>query len=172
IEPLIHMLQGSVAGLTKQDEREVFSSETADIAPVICYESIYGSYVGEYVRQGADIIFIVTNDGWWDDTPGHKQHLKFATLRAIEHRRPIARSANTGISCFIDQRGDILQPTGYGVEAAIKGSVDPGNEGTFYTKWGDIIARICVFLSVMLIALTIVRSRLRNVESAAGQESV
>ncbi|MDX1476510.1 MAG: apolipoprotein N-acyltransferase [Saprospiraceae bacterium] len=163
IRPLIHMLQGSVAGLTKQDEREVFRSGSTAVAPVICYESVYGAYVGEYVRKGASMIFIVTNDGWWDDTPGHQQHLKFASLRAIEHRRPIARSANTGVSCFINQRGDILQATDYGVEAVITGLVDPGDGYTFYTRWGDMIARISVFLAVLLLALTIVRSRLQRV---------
>ena len=66
------------------------------VAPVICYESIFGEYVGEYIRNGAALIFIITNDGWWRDTPGYKQHLIYGGLRAIETRRSIARSANFG----------------------------------------------------------------------------
>ena len=158
LKPIVDMLQGSIAGLTTQESRVVFHSDAGDVAPVICYESVYGEYVGEYIRKGAGIIFIVTNDGWWDRTPGHIQHLKFGALRAVEHRRPIARSANTGISCFINQRGDILQPTRYRETVAIRGKLDPGKTLTFYTQWGDIIARVAIFLAVLFIALTITRS--------------
>jgi apolipoprotein N-acyltransferase len=158
IKPIVDMLQGSVAGLTGQETRDVFHSEVADVAPVICYESVYGEYVGGYVRNGADIIFIVTNDGWWDNTPGHVQHLKIGALRAIEHRRPIARSANTGISCFINIRGEITQPTKYEETVAIRGNVGTRDGFTFYTRWGDMIARIAVFLAVLILALTITRS--------------
>jgi apolipoprotein N-acyltransferase len=162
IKPLVDMLQGSVAGLTGQKTRGVFRSEIANAAPVICYESVYGQYVGGYVRNGADVIFIVTNDGWWDKTPGHVQHLKIGAIRAIEHRKPIARSANTGISCFINARGDVLQPTKYRETIAISGKITPGEEMTFYTKWGDIIARIAVFLAVLVLERVITLSVMRK----------
>jgi len=156
IAPIIKMLDGTTAGHTMQDEREVFSSESANVAPIICYESIYGSYVGQYVRKGAGIFFIVTNDGWWDDTPGHVQHLLIGALRAIEHRRPIARSANSGISCFINERGDILQPTEYGATTAISRKLSASSDIiTFYTRWGDVIARLCAFMAVMFLVLSI-----------------
>jgi apolipoprotein N-acyltransferase len=158
LKPLVDMLQGSIAGLTMQERRDVFISPESRIAPVICYESVYGEYCGGYIKNGAEIIFIMTNDGWWDETPGHIQHLKLGALRAIEHRRPIARSANSGISCFINARGDILQPTAYGEAAAISGTVAPGTEITVYTTWGDMIARVAVFLAVLLLALTVTRS--------------
>jgi apolipoprotein N-acyltransferase len=141
-----------------QDTRDVFVSPESRVAPVICYESVYGEYCGGYIKNGAEIIFIMTNDGWWDETPGHIQHLKLGALRAIEHRRPIARSANSGVSCFINARGDILQPTAYGEAAAISGTVAPGTEITVYTTWGDMIARVAVFLAVLLLALTVTRS--------------
>ena len=104
---------GSIGSLGVQEESSVFESSIHDIvvAPVICYESIYGEYVSSYILKGAQLIFIMTNDGWWEDTPGYHQLLAYARLRAIENRRSIARSANTGISCFINQRGDILQRT-------------------------------------------------------------
>ena len=75
------------------------------IAPIICYESVFGKYVTEYVKKGANALFIITNDGWWKNTNGYKQHLSFASIRAIETRRPVARAANTGVSCIIDIRG-------------------------------------------------------------------
>ena len=107
-------LGGSAGGLGSQPERTVFQVAEVPalrVAPVICYESVYGDFVGEYVANGATLIGIITNDGWWSDSPGHSQHLQYATLRAIETRRDVARSANTGISAFINQKGEITQQT-------------------------------------------------------------
>jgi len=160
IAPLLDHLGGSVEGHGTQPEREAFESNSGKIAPVICYESVYGDYVTGYIRAGAEAIFIMTNDGWWDNTAGHKQHLQYATLRAIETRRSIARSANSGISCFINQRGDISQATPYGVEAAIRGTIKFNDEYTFYARHGDILGRLAAFLSVFLILNILVKSRL------------
>ncbi len=162
LKPLADKLGGSLEGLGTQPDREVFESPYGKVAPVICYESIFGDYLAGYVRNGAEAIFIMTNDGWWDNTAGHKQHLKYATLRAIETRRPVARSANTGVSCFINQRGDILQPTKYGEKAAISGTINFNDELTFYVKWGDLIGRIGVFATVLLLLNTLVRGHLQK----------
>jgi apolipoprotein N-acyltransferase len=152
LEPIVRMAGGSVEGHGRTKEREVFSNDFGEkIAPVICYESVYGEYVGSYIKKGANAIFIMTNDGWWDKTPGHIQHLNFARLRAVEHRRSIARSANTGISAFIDQKGNIIDKTKYGKEATLQGSIRFNKEITFYSKWGDIIARIAILGSILLI---------------------
>lgn len=160
LEPIVKKAGGSFHGLARRKERTVFPHKGFNTAPVICYESVYGEYVGQYVRKGANAIVIMTNDGWWDDTPGHVQHMHYASLRAIEHRRSIARSANTGISCFIDQRGKISQPTNYGEEAAITGTLHMNEEITFYTKWGDYPGRFAAFLScAFLFALISVRFR-------------
>lgn len=163
LKPLVDALDGSVEGHGKQEYRESFSSSSGKVAPVICYESVFGDYHASYVRQaGAEATFIMTNDGWWDNTAGHKQHLQFASLRAIETRRSIARAANTGISCFINQRGDILQPTKYGVEAAIKGKIALNDEITFYVKWGDLIGRIGVFAAALILLNTYVKGFLKK----------
>jgi apolipoprotein N-acyltransferase len=152
LRPIVRMAGGTLSGHAKQKERQVFENQYGEkIAPVICYESVYGDYVGQYIRKGANAIFIMTNDGWWDKTPGHIQHLKFAQLRAIEHRRAVARSANTGISAFIDQRGNILSRTRYGKEATLQGSIRFNDELTFYSRWGDIIARLGVLGSILLL---------------------
>ena len=122
LKKMVNQLGGSLDGLGMQEDRSVFKNKDGDaIAPVICYESIYGEYCTGYVRNKANAMFIVTNDGWWDNTAGHRQHLMFASLRAIESRRSIARSANSGVSAFINQRGDILQATHYDEEDAIRG---------------------------------------------------
>lgn len=164
MKPLVDKLEGTVAGVGTQPERSVLSSAGGKVAPAICYESVFGEYVTGYIKKGAQAIFIMTNDGWWDNTAGHRQHLYFASLRAIETRRAIARSANTGISAFISQRGDILQPTRYDEPTAIKGAIRFNDAITFYVLWGDAIARVAVFAAVILLLNTFVRSRLKKRE--------
>jgi len=159
-KPLVDQLGGTLAGNGGQAKRSVFKGKKYRVAPVICYESIYGEYCTDYIRRNetnANAIFIGTNDGWWDDTMGHRQHLLFARLRAIETRRSIARSANSGVSAFINQRGDILQATTYETEAAIKGTIQMNDEITFYTRWGDLIARIALFTTILLLLNTFVK---------------
>ena len=160
LEPLVDMLDGTTAGVGTQPERSVLSSSSGDVAPAICYESIFGEYVTEYIRKGADAIFIMTNDGWWDNTAGHRQHLYFASLRAIETRRSIARSANTGISAFVNQRGDIQQATQYNEPIAIRQEILFSDRVTFYVLWGDIIARIAIFGAILFFLNTLVRGKL------------
>lgn len=157
LEDLAIDMGGTSGSLGMQDERTVFTSpEGVKVAPVICYESIYGEYVSEYVKNGANAIFIVTNDGWWGDTPGYKQHLVYGRLRAIETRRSIARSANTGISCFVNERGDISQPLGWWAAGAIRSELTVNDELTFYTRFGDYIARGALLISSLLIVYSIV----------------
>tara|TARA_Y100000589_G_scaffold331027_1_gene382750 strand:- start:71749 stop:73410 length:1662 start_codon:yes stop_codon:yes gene_type:complete len=129
----------------------------AAFGPVICYESVYGEYFSEFAKRGANVMAIITNDGWWDDTPGYKQHLAYAKLRAIETRRYIARSANTGISAIITPSGKVEQPTGWWVKAAIRGNLYLNNRPTFYIIYGDIIGRLAAFLASIMIAYVIAR---------------
>ncbi len=152
LKPLVDKLGGSLAGLGKQKERSVFTAQDGTkLAPIICYESVYGAYTTGYVRNGANALVIMTNDGWWDNTAGHIQHLKFASLRAIETRRSVARSANTGISGFINQKGEILQASKYGEYIALNARIKLNDHFTFYTRYGDLIARISLFLSGLLL---------------------
>ncbi len=152
-------LGGMPGSLGVQDKRSVFVSysDNKKIAPAICYESIYGEYCGEYIKNGAGLIFIITNDGWWKDTPGYRQHCSYARMRAIESRRSIARSSNTGTSCYINQRGDIEQPTKFWVPAVIKGTINYNEEITFYTKHGDYIVWIASILSLMLLVYAFIK---------------
>ncbi len=162
VEPIVNQLGGTVAGAGTQTLRTPFSSKTGKVGAAICYESVYGEFFTGYVRHGANAIFIITNDGWWDDTPGYKQHLKFASLRAIETRKSIARSANTGTSAFINQKGEILQATNYEEEAAIRGTLKFNDTKTFYVQWGDIIGRIAIYIFALLLLNTFVKGRLNS----------
>ena len=144
-------LGGTFGSLGTEKEAHNLIDNNLQIAPVICYESIYGEYVASYVQKGADFIFILTNDGWWADTPGYRQHLAYGRLRAIETRRSIARSANTGTSCYINQRGDVILPTEWWKNDAIVSSINTNQEITFYTKHGDFIGRISAAIAVLLL---------------------
>lgn len=152
LESLAINLGGTMGSLGIEKEAFNLVNKNIKIAPVICYESIYGEYVSTYVKKGANAIFIITNDGWWSDSPGYKQHLAYARMRAIETRRSIARSANTGISGFINQRGDIVQATKWWEQAAIKGTINLNTKQTFYTQSGDWIGRVFAALAVLLLA--------------------
>ncbi|HKL38460.1 MAG TPA: apolipoprotein N-acyltransferase, partial [Bacteroidales bacterium] len=83
---LILDLGGTTGTRGTQERRETFKApdKPVRVAPVICYESIYGEYITDYINNGADFIFVITNDGWWGETIGYRQHLHYARLRAIE----------------------------------------------------------------------------------------
>jgi apolipoprotein N-acyltransferase len=149
-------LGGTVGSLGMDPVRKVYTTiRTVPVGPAICYESIFGEFFAEFVRNGAQIMIIITNDGWWGNTAGHRQHFAFAHLRSIETRRSIARSANTGISAFIDQRGDAHQVTKYWEPAVIRGTLNANSKLTFYVKHGDYIARYLTTSGLMILLLSI-----------------
>jgi len=145
---------GTAGGYVKQGERTVFKTynNTYNIAPAVCYESIYGEFMSKYIHHGANLIGIITNDGWWRNTSGYKQHENYARLRAIESRCWIARSANTGISCFINPDGEVINPQAYNSVASIKLDVPLSKAGeTFYVKNGDIISKLAMIFAILLV---------------------
>jgi apolipoprotein N-acyltransferase len=147
----------SAGGLGRQKERTVFfNKDSVGVAPVICYESIFGEFVGDYINNGANMIFIITNDGWWGNSQGHKQHLQYAVVRAIETRKDIARSANTGISGFINQRGDIVARSEYWKQDVMSMKIKQNSIKTFYTRNGDYIGNLFSFVSIVSFLAAIV----------------
>lgn len=154
---------GGVSGsLSSADQITVFEGTVPDkIGSVICFESAFGENVGSAVAKGANLIFVLTNDGWWKDSPGVWQHFSYSRLRAIETRRSIARSANTGISGFIDSRGDVLKKTEVNTCAAISSGIRINSTITFYVRYGDYLGRICLFLSG-LISIYMIMDRLKK----------
>ncbi len=151
--PVFEKFGGSTGGYGKSDSAKIFAENGNPYiaAPVICYESIYGEYVASYVQRGANIIAIITNDGWWGNTPGHKQHLQYARLRAIETRRWVARSANTGISAVITDKGDILETKPWNEAAVIKYNIPVATTETFYVAYGDYLYKIAAVFAALLI---------------------
>lgn len=127
---------------------------------VICFESVYPNVVRKFVDSGANFLTVVTNDGWYLGTTGPLQHQRFALLRAIENRRPIARAANTGISCFISPNGEIYNETEQNVAAAITDQLELRSGRTLYTRWGDWWPQLCLLAAAMFaVAIALRRHR-------------
>ncbi|HJV20194.1 MAG TPA: apolipoprotein N-acyltransferase [Sediminibacterium sp.] len=166
--PLFEQFGGSTGGYGRSDSAGVFSNpgNRYVAAPIICYESIYGEYVASYVTRGANILTVITNDGWWGNTPGHRQHLAYARLRAIETRRWVARSANTGISAVINEYGEIVEQRGWDQPATIKYAIPVRTERSFYVQHGDYIFRYSLYITLLLtgfhVYLTIQRRLKKN----------
>lgn len=161
LKPIIGDLMLNFGGTVRthltQKERSVFrnSFNNTVIAPIICYESIYGEFTTGYVKNRANVLFIMTNDSWWGNSDGHKELLLFGNLRAIETRRDIVRSANSGVSAFISQKGEIKSSLEYEQKGALIGKAKLNDELTFYTKHGDYLAKIALLLSGILLGYTI-----------------
>ncbi len=144
---------GTTGGYGKDKESSVFSmpGNPYKVAPIICYESIYGEYIASYVRKGANLLTIMTNDGWWANTAGHKQHLHYARLHAIETRKWIARSANTGISAVIDNKGQLLETRSWDETSTIKYNIPALTGETFFVQHGDLISPVACVIMIILI---------------------
>lgn len=154
---------GTSGTLGHEDEQTVFYSQNGiGVVPAICYESVFGGFIADFVGKGAQLICIITNDGWWGNTAGYKQHAAYASLRAIETRRSVARSANTGISMLINQRGDVLKRTDWWVPAAISGELKLNTGLTFYVKYGNYLARIATGMALLSLVGLLILSVARN----------
>ncbi|HNW52249.1 MAG TPA: apolipoprotein N-acyltransferase [Prolixibacteraceae bacterium] len=149
---IIHL--GGISGtLGTPTDTVIFEKGVTRVAVPICYESGYGEYLSGFIQKGANVFFIITNDGWWRNSPGYRQHLSYSRLRAIEFRRDIARAGNTGISCFIDQRGDLLQKSKWWVKTSLSGAMNRNNRITFYARHGDYLARFSLLLFVLMLLI-------------------
>ena len=158
MDKLVKNMVGGIGDFGTQPDRTVFEThDGVKFGTAICYESVFPHFYREWAVNGANVMTIITNDGWWRDTPGHKQHFNYARLRAIENRRSIARSANTGISALINQRGDVLERTGWWERGSLTGKLNLNEEKTIYTVHGDIIGRLSRFLTFLFLLMGVAR---------------
>ena len=151
-------LGGTSGSLGTENKVSQLEVNEISIQPLICYESIYG----DLQKANTNLIVIITNDGWWKNTAGYKQHFDYARLRAIEQRKMVVRSANTGISGVIAPYGNVIESTKWDEAVCINTKVLLNNEITFYSIFGDYIGRLSVFVSAMLLIIAFVKGRLRK----------
>ena len=149
--PLERLLGGNLMGKCV-GQKDVSCLHAGDVpfGTAVCYESVYGEYCTGYVRKGAQFLTVITNDAWWGDTPGYRQHFNYSRLRAIETRRWVARCANTGISAIISPEGKYLSETPWWQQAALYGRVCLETSQTPFVRYGDMVGRVAVLLFVLL----------------------
>lgn len=137
------------------------AGDTARVGSIICIESIYPDFVAGFVRKGANVLVVITNDGWYNYTTGPDQHFWIAAMRAIETRRYIARSANTGISGFISPAGEALRKTTIDTQLALEYTLPLIEYRTLYVRWGDWLPMLLtpVAFAAILYAFFVRRTR-------------
>ncbi len=133
-----------ISSWTKGTEQKNLAFTTRDgsthsIAPIICIESIFPDFVRNFSALGAEAFAIITNDAWYDGTFGPEQHFLIASMRAIENRRYVCRSANTGISGFIAPTGDAISRLEPRRPAAEEREIPLLSEKTIYATVGDLL---------------------------------
>lgn len=150
--PSLKKLNFGQGNFTPGEEYTVFELDSIKFSNIICYESSMPKLVRNFVKNGAQFITIQANDGWLGKSAGPYQHFELAKLRAIENRVPIVRCANTGISGVINSVGIVEQKISLGEKAIIKAEIFPAQNLTFYTKYGEVFAMICIIIVLIIYA--------------------
>lgn len=161
--PLQNFIPALVGSFSYGKEYDLLSFGDARGGVMICFESHFPNLSREYVREGADVLIEMTNDGYLGNTPVLRQHLANAVFRAVETGRPLLRVTNVGITAYINERGEILETADVYTEATKTWTITKSNgEQTFYVKYGDWFAWLCVIVSFGLLILSFLTQR-RNV---------
>ncbi|MFI5174563.1 MAG: apolipoprotein N-acyltransferase [Terriglobia bacterium] len=113
----------------------------------VCYEAIFPDLVRRFTARGAEVLINITNDGWYGDSSAPYQHFEMSRVRAIENRRYLIRAANTGISAIVDPHGRVLEMTTLNTQAVLRGGFECRTDRTFYVRFGDVFAWLCVLAS-------------------------
>ena len=165
---IIQKFGGSNSSYGTQEEMDAIpDGDGRKVGAMICYESVYGDWSRMATKKGANFLAVMTNDGWWGDTPGYRQHFNFARLRAIENRRDVVQAANTGTSGLINQRGDVLAKTGWWVETTLRGTINGNDALTPFVRHGDVVGRTAGYAFLIGLLFLIIASAV----AASGKRS-
>jgi apolipoprotein N-acyltransferase len=154
------------ADFTRGKEWVVFrlTTDKVKVAPLICFEDTLGELTRQFVLRGANLLANVTNDGWFLRSAGGRQHLANAVFRCVETRRPMVRAANTGVTCFVNRFGRVTQVLldaegSQFTEGVLTGTLDIpiSGEQTFYTRHGELFAKICGAVALLFLLLQLPR---------------
>jgi len=166
--PFIKKLVVAIGDFVQGKDVTVMNTPFAKIGNLICYEIAFPGLVRKFIDKGANLIVTVTNDAWFGRTSAPYQHFSMAVFRAIENRVPVARSANTGISGFIDSRGRIIQKSDIFVKASLTKKIYVGNEKSFYAGHGDVFAYACLIITSIMFMAGIVSKKVPRFQGAKG----
>lgn len=147
--PILSRINLGEADFQRGKEHTIFNvGKTIKAAPLICYEAIFPEFVRQFAKKGANLLVMITNDGWFGKSTGPYHHAEMARLRAIECGIPIARSANSGVSMFVDAFGRMSARTGLYERAVITQKIYLMNLNTIYTRWGNWLVKSCLILVI------------------------
>lgn len=146
-----------------RQESTVFAApgDLIKIVPIVCFESIFGPYCARNLPPEKGFITMITNDGWWKNTPGYRHHFNFSPVRAIENRRDMVRVANTGISAIISAKGVVVARTPWWEKSTLKGKVHLHQGRTFFARHGDYLGRFSLGLALILVFSAAIRKWFR-----------
>ena len=132
---------------------------------MLCFESAFGDLSRQFVLRGADFLIEMTNDGYLGPTPVLRQHLANSVFRAVETDRPVLRTTNVGITGYINESGDVLDPSGsYREETRIWTASRSDGGLTFYVRYGDWFAWLCTAVTIILLAFVLAAKKFHPVE--------
>ena len=141
----------------------VFNSELGTLGTLICYDSTFPELSRQAALEGAELFLLGTDDSWFRYSVATQQHLAQSVFRCIENGRYMIRAANTGISSFLSDKGDIYGSTKIMVEATTTGKVNLKNHQTIYTRLGDlgllVLALLILFFYASTNTLRLINSR-------------
>lgn len=147
--PLVSRVNVGGAGFKQGEEESVFRiNENLEIAPYICYEIIFPSFVQRRLKESTNLLVNITNDGWFGRSSGPYQHAAMSIMRSIENGISLSRSANSGISMHVDPYGRIISKTGLYERAILTSDVPTYRVATFYTRYGDWFVTFCLLLTI------------------------
>ncbi|MEW6409197.1 MAG: apolipoprotein N-acyltransferase [Nitrospirota bacterium] len=149
--PFLHRIVESMGDFVAGNEYTVFEMPKGKFSTQICFEIIFPGLTRKFVNRGADFLVTITNDAWFGRSSAPYQHFSKAIFRAVENRVPVIRVANTGISGFIDVRGRIIQSSEIFKDGVFTDTIKLSKRKSFYTRYGDVFAYICIVVTVTLI---------------------
>jgi len=153
--PLQAIVPAFVGSFSYGKEYDLLPLGDAKAGVMICFESHFGELSRKYVRDGADVLIEMTNDGYLGPTPVLRQHLANAVFRAVETNRPGLRVTNVGITAYVNEHGNVIDPTkGYTEDTRVWSVAKSDGRQTFYVKYGDWFAWLCSIVTLVLLALT------------------
>lgn len=150
--PFLAPLVEAITDFSPGESLTTLSFGKLNLGVLICFESIFPELARNQTRLGANVLVNITNDAWYGKSSAPHQTLAMAVLRSVENRRSLIRSANTGISCFIDPLGRVVDKTELFVDAALSGSIPLMEVSSLYTRFGDSFGPACfsLFFAILL----------------------
>jgi apolipoprotein N-acyltransferase len=142
-------LTREVGDFARGTERKVFDLNGTKVGVVICYESIFPDEVREFAANGAQVFVNISDDGWYGESSAPFQHLQMARMRAIENQRWILLATNNGVTASIDPLGRVVKRSERNIRTALVAPFSPQSETTFYSRYGDVFAWVCVLISLI-----------------------